>query len=69
MFVLKQKPQSNGDDGWWISDLEGGDPSRTLLLKNAKRYKTKKGARCARTYFEKRYSHVRKIDLEINNVQ
>lgn len=66
-YVLKQKPQHNKDDGWWIAEWVG-DPGRTLKLENAKAYETKRGAKCAKTYFEKRYSHIRKIDLEINRI-
>jgi len=64
MFVLKQKKQHNNDDGWWIADIHG-DPGRTLVLENAKQYKTKKSATYARGYYRGRYSHIRKIDLEI----
>ena len=59
MYVLKQK-----NSNWWIADWEG-DPPRTLKLENAKRYKTVRGANIAKTYFLKRFSHIRKIDLEV----
>jgi len=58
MYVLKQ-------DNWWIADWNG-DPGRTLKLENAKTYKTLHGAKVARGYFTKRYSHVRKMDLTID---
>jgi hypothetical protein len=61
MYVLKQ----NNED-WWIADWEG-DPPRTLKKENAKVYQTKQGAKCAITYFTKRYSHIRKIDLVVES--
>ncbi len=64
MYILKQKPQNNKDDGWFIADGEG-DPPRTLLKKYAKSYKTIAGAKRAITYYKNRYGHIRKIDLEI----
>jgi len=60
MYVLKQ-------DNWWIADWEG-DPPRTLKIENAKEYKTLHGAKVARGYFTNRYSHVRKIDLTIEEI-
>lgn len=59
MYILKQK-----DEDWWIADWDG-DPPRTLKKENAKVYQTKKGAKSAATYFKKRYSYIRNIDLEI----
>lgn len=67
MYVLKQKKQHNNDDGWWIADING-DPGRTLLLENAKTYKTLHGAKVAKGYYSKRYSHIRKIDLQIEEI-
>jgi hypothetical protein len=69
MFVLKQKPQHNKDDSWWIAPWSGGDPSRTLKVENAKRYSTAQNARIARGYFTNRYSHIRKIDLEVVEIE
>lgn len=57
MYVLRQ-------DNWWIASWEG-DPPRTLRIESAKAYKTLHGARVAKGYFEKRYSHIRKMDLSI----
>lgn len=62
--MLKQKKQKNNDDGWYIADWEG-DPGRTLVLEHAKKYKTKKGAKVASVFYQKRFSHIRAIDLEI----
>lgn len=64
MYVLKQKPQQNKDDGWYIAPWSG-DPARTLKFENAKMYKSISSAKKARTFYETRFSHIRKIDLEI----
>lgn len=62
MFVLKQK-----DSNWWIADWEG-DPGRTLKLENAKVYTSKKDAEKDIKYNVERYSHIRKIDLVIEEL-
>lgn len=62
--MLKQRKQKNNDDGWYIADWEG-DPGRTLVLEHAKKYKTKKGAKIASSFYKKRFSHIRVIDLQI----
>lgn len=56
-FILAQ-------DDWYIADW-GGDPPRTLKIQNAKLYNTAKGAKIAKAYYEKRYRHIRKMDLNI----
>ena len=63
-YILSQKTQKNKDHGWYIAPWEG-DPGRTIIKENAKKYKTKRGAKIAKKYFEKRFSHIRNIDLEI----
>ena len=69
MFILQQDPSlCFKDRGWWISEW-GGDPSRTLVKESAKQYKTMRAAKIARTYYVKRYSHIRRISLNICEVQ
>ena len=63
MYILKQVCESK-DTWWWIADWEG-DPGRTLCECNAKRYRTELGAKIARAYYTKRYSHIRNICLKI----
>lgn len=67
-YLLFQRPQISGDDSWWIADWEG-DPGRTTKKENAKRYNTAVGAARAITYLKKRYSHIRKIDLIVEEVE
>ena len=57
IFILSQ-------DNWFIADWNG-DPARTLKVESAKIYKTLRGAKIAKTYYEKRYSHIRKMNLKI----
>ena len=39
----------------WLAPW-GGDPGRTVVLANAKRYKTERGAKAAATIAKKKYS-------------
>ena len=67
MFILSQKFEIEMVE-WWIAPWKG-DPGRTLVYANAKRYKTERGAKIARTYYMERYSHIRKISLKIEWVE
>ena len=66
-FILKQN-YKNRDSGWWIADING-DPGRTLIVENAKKYTSRKGSSIARAYYKKRYSHIRTIDLDIVEIE
>ena len=58
-YVLQQ-------DNWWIADWEG-DPPRTLKIENAKVYNSLQSAKIARGYYNKRYAHIRKMDLQVKD--
>jgi len=62
MYIIKHATQE-----WWMASWTG-DPGRTLKKENAKRYKTRVGAKKALTYFKNIYGHIRNMDLVVEDL-
>ena len=60
MYVIKNIDPN--DYGWYIANWKG-DPGRTKLLTNVKLYKSLKSVKSAISYYNRRYSNIRKMEL------
>lgn len=66
-YILEHNTTRNKNK-WWIAPWTG-DPGRTIIKEDAKRYSTLKGAKIAATRCRNKYKHIRTIDLVPIEVQ